>query len=345
VKSGLQFLHRLYRLLLNLYPKTYRAEYGEELQAVFALSLADAAKYRNLEIANLVLRELVALPQGILFEHLRERRKSGMTKKLASHVSETIAFVLPFLVVLALFFSISMMQGIPARAVEMIRLSLLGILLVMFVLGLSRVLPRSILPLIGFVFAFANLLMTFEVIDPKWPGFSFPPFVPRFIGDYIQGWVYWGGIMMMVFLSILLAASIPAFRPFYRRLRNDWTLLAFIFYGMTPFAILLTFDDYEAAAPYVFVSFLILAFGGWLYLYNESPTKKFLILLTGLTLTMAVTVIGAAVLVEESLYAPFATWQTAMEETIMTWAWLATFMLFPPLINVLPRSDARLQTT
>ena len=67
------------------------------------------------------------------------------------------------------------------------------------------------------------------------------------------------GIITLVFLSVLLAALIPAFRPFYRRLRNDWTLLAFILYGITPFTIVVTFDDYQHAVPYVFCSFLILA--------------------------------------------------------------------------------------
>ena len=70
-----------------------------------------------------------------------------------------------------------------------------------------------------------------------------------------------------------------------------------------------------------------------------------MILFIGLTLVMAVTVMGAAVLVEKSLYAPVATWQTAMVETIMTWVWLATFMLLPPLINLLPHLHNTSQNT
>jgi hypothetical protein len=345
VRRGFTSIERFYGLLLNLFPQNYRHEYGEELQAVFALSLADAAKFGNLGIAKVLLRELVGLPQAIFIEHLRERRKTGMAKKLASYVSETIAVFIPFIVVLILFFSTGAIQYIPARAVAIIRVSLLGILLVMFVVGLTRGLQRWILPFIGFVFAFANLLITFEIIDPKWRGFSFPPFVSRFVRDFVQGGVYWVGIIILVSLSVLFAALIPAFRPFYRRLRNDWTLLAFILYGVTPFAILLTFDDYQHAGPYVFVSLFILALGGWLYLCYETPWKKFMVLFIGLTLAMAVTVLGAAVLVEASLYASFSTWQTAMVETLMTWMWLAIFMLLPPLINLLPWSEDHLQTT
>jgi hypothetical protein len=321
----------------------YREEYGDELQEVFELSLAEAAKSGKMETAKVLLRELASLPQGIYFEHLREWRKTRMAKKFGPAFSETIAVVLPFLVVLALFSPIGMIQGIPARVVEMIRLSLLGILLVMVVVGLTRGLPRWILPYMGFVFAVANLLITLDFIDPKWYGFSLPPYVSRFVSDFVHAGVYWVGIIILVFLSVLLAAMIPAFRPFYRRLRNDWTLLAFILYGVTPFAVLLTFDDYHYAEPYVFVSFIILALGGWLYLRNDVPWKKFMFLFIGLTLAMAVTVTGAAVLIEESLYASHSTWQVAMAETIMTWVWLATFMLLPPLINLIPRSKDHLQ--
>ncbi len=72
MKSDLQFLHRLYRLLLNLYPRPYRKEYGEELQTVFNLSLDDAIKIGPMEVAGVVLRELMGLPTAILHEHLRK---------------------------------------------------------------------------------------------------------------------------------------------------------------------------------------------------------------------------------------------------------------------------------
>ncbi|MBN1451950.1 MAG: hypothetical protein JW963_13125 [Anaerolineales bacterium] len=349
MRKSIPSIRRLYGLLLNLFPRNYRHEYGEELQAVFALSLADAAKFGNMEIAKVLLRELVSFPQAVFFEHLRERRKNRMTKKIGSHFSETIAVFIPFLVVLVLFFSMGAIQYIPARVVEIIRLSLIGILLVIFAVGLTRRLPRWVLPFIGFVFAFANLFIYLfifeEIVDPKWRGFSFPPFVSQFVVDFVQTGTFWVGIIILVFLFVVFSALIPVFRPFYQRLRNDWTLLAFILYGITPFAILITFDDYHHAGPYVFVSFLILALGGWLYLHNNVSWKKFMFLFLGLTLAMVVTVIGAVVLFEDSVYASFSTWQTSMAETITTWMWLAVFMLLPPLINLLPQPHITSQST
>ena len=91
----------LYALLLHLYPSSYREAFGDELRAVFALSLADAANSGKMEIAKVMLRELISLPHGIFFEHLRERRKN---RKFGSPFSEMLAVFIPFIVVLVLFF-------------------------------------------------------------------------------------------------------------------------------------------------------------------------------------------------------------------------------------------------
>ena len=125
----------------------------KELQTVFALSLADAAKCGKFEIAMVLLRELVGLPQAIYFEYLRERRKARMTEKFGSRFSETIAVFLLFVVVLILSFPVGAILDVPARVVEILRLSLIGILLAMFVVGLTRGMPRWVLPFIGFVFS------------------------------------------------------------------------------------------------------------------------------------------------------------------------------------------------
>ena len=247
--------------------------------------------------------------------------------------------------VVVLSFPIAAILDIPVQVVEIIRLSLIGILLAIFAVGLTKGLPRWVLPFIGFVFSVANLFIYPAIVDPKWPGFSFPPFVSRVVRDFINGGMFFVGIIILIFLSVLLAALIPVLRPFYRRLRNDWTLLAFILYGITPFIILVTFDGYRHGGSYVLASFLILALGGWLYLNNDVPWKKFIFLFIGLTLAMAITATGTAVLVEELWYAPFATWQSVMVETIMAWMWLAIFMLLPPLVNLLPQPKNRLQTT
>lgn len=348
MKSDLQFLRRVYGLFLTLYPSAYRKEYGEELQTIFNLSLDDVSTKGRFEVARLMFRECISLPKAIFLEYLRERRKNQMIKKFDSNFdfpigsrSELFAFFIPFIVTIGLF---TLGSLLPPIVGSIIRLTMLGAMFILFVVGFSKGLPRWFLPYLGFIVAIVNIFATLGLIDPKWRGFSFPVYMPRFAADFFQGGVFWVGIIVLVFLCIVLAALIPTFHPFYKRLRDDWTLLAFIFYGITPFAILLTFDDYRNAEPYMYTSFLILAIGGRLYLRSTISWKKYSYLFIGLTSAMAVTVLGAAVLIEDSLYI-FSTWQTAMVETIMTWMYLALFMLLPPAIHLLPRSKTYLQTT
>ena len=65
---------RWYGWLLRLYPPSFRAEYGEELQMVFAQALAD----RNDQPAwRLVWRELATAPPALIRLYWRELRQRG----------------------------------------------------------------------------------------------------------------------------------------------------------------------------------------------------------------------------------------------------------------------------
>jgi hypothetical protein len=77
----------LYALLLYLFPRAYREEYSKELQAVFNLSLENARMSGWVEVARVLLREFFSLPQAIIHEHLRERRRLEMNKIFASRFS------------------------------------------------------------------------------------------------------------------------------------------------------------------------------------------------------------------------------------------------------------------
>jgi hypothetical protein len=343
----MQFLRKFYGFLLHLFPRAYRAEYGEELQTVFNLLLADAAQVGGMDILWMLVRELLALPEAAFHEHLRERRVARMAGTFAPRVdflsgsrAETLAAFVPFIVTFGVFYLASFLplQDMPFWVGGVVRLSVLVSIFVTFVVGLSKRLPRWFMPYLGFVLSIVNIFVTNGLIDPKWRGFSFPAYMPGFARDFIQGGVFWVGIIILVFLVVVLATLIPTFRPFYGRLRNDWTLLAFILYGIAPFAVWLTFDDYYHAGLYLFVSFLMLAIGGWLYLRSSVAWKKFMFLFTGLTLAMAVTVLGAAVLIEDSVYI-YSTWQTEMVQAIMTWMYLVIFMCLPLALNLLPRAN------
>ena len=108
LRLGRMKREEIYSLLLHLFPKAYRVEYGAELQIVFNSSLSDAVG-RTEEI-KIFLRELMGLPGAILYEHLRERRKAKMTGKFASRFDfpqgsrmEPWAVLLPFVLTYILY--------------------------------------------------------------------------------------------------------------------------------------------------------------------------------------------------------------------------------------------------
>ena len=103
MKSNLGFLYKLYAGLLILYPKTFREEYGEELQSVFDQSVEDAATKGGFELERLIWRELVSLPKAVFLAHLRERRNEKMTRNFDTYFDfasgswkEFLTAILPF---------------------------------------------------------------------------------------------------------------------------------------------------------------------------------------------------------------------------------------------------------
>jgi len=352
--DNLQFLGNCYGLFLNLYPKTYRDEYGDELQTVFNLSLDEATG--RFEAIMVFVRELMDLPKAIIREHLRERRKTKMSGKFASRFDfpqgsriEPWVVLLPFVFTYILYRSMFLLlflniPNMPFRMEELNGLIFLVLILGMLVIGLRLGAPRWFLPFLGFELSIINLFTHTLVFPPDWTGFPFLQQASRFIRGFVRQGTVWIGVIVLVILLVLIAALIPKFRPIYQRLKDDWTLLAFIIYGAVPLAILLTFDDYQGSKLYVLIANLILAIGGWFYVRAQNPWRRYLILFTGLTLSMAVAAMGKAIIYKYFwVGVRHFTWQSETMSTVTLWVWLALFMLTPLAINLLPRAKTHSQ--
>jgi hypothetical protein len=181
------------------------------------------------------------------------------------------------------------------------------------------------------------LLIFNAVLDPKWPGFD----VPWLVGSIIMEGFLWGWIILIVAVLLLISAWIPKFRPFYRRLREDWTLLSFLLYGAAPLTLFITFNEYKNVEPFFFLSLLILALGGWFYLRNDEPLKRFVSLHVGLVLSMLTAAVGKAVLYEVSWPQSFYLgWKNEMIYTMVTWLWLALIMSIPLVFKLFQGSES-----
>lgn len=69
----------IYRLLLRLYPRRFRAEFGEEMTAVFSEAIAEAAQTTRLNLLLFCWRELRDYPFSLLRQHWRNAEAKSMS--------------------------------------------------------------------------------------------------------------------------------------------------------------------------------------------------------------------------------------------------------------------------
>ena len=70
---------RLYGLMLRGYPRRFRAEFEEEMQAVFSEAINEAARRGRVSLATVFLREVWDLPGNALREHWSQKEEPTMS--------------------------------------------------------------------------------------------------------------------------------------------------------------------------------------------------------------------------------------------------------------------------
>jgi len=212
---------------------------------------------------------------------------------------------------------------------------------ILFLLGVVTGFKRWFLPYAGFIFSLISVY-GFSIMLDRWNLIPFQFLYSRswFLGQIAYQGFLWGGLTVV---TILLVAAI-IFVPALRRFKNDWTLLAFLLYGATPFALVLTFDDYVNDELWVVISSLILMVGVWLYTHINDPHRQFWVLFGGMTVSLLLAAVGKAI-IHQYFWEGVRhfKWQTEMMSTVMMWMWLALTMLIPLLITLSPQASNRNQ--
>ena len=215
----MEFIRKFHRLFLNLYPKWYWEEYGDELQTVFNLLLEEAARQGGLELTRAVLQEFISLPKAIIHEHLR---KPGHGLAVQASILEGNSY----------------MKVMPKIEWEE--------------LGSWKATLASLLPLWLFFFAFTNIsgsileileIIAFYLIIPVcivslWKGwmtfdlllYSFFPIPIMFLFDEID-WSY--RVSILLFCTLILTVGIVGYQ---RSLNKDSVTLAWLSLLLTAIA-------------------------------------------------------------------------------------------------------------
>ncbi len=227
----------------------------------------------------------------------------------------------------------------PQWLVNMLVFGQLALILLVITLGFFKGLPRWFLPSTGILLTFCVFLLNSAWLLNR----VLPLFIngrsPWILKIMAFGLSMWGGLLVATTVIVLIAAVWPPLRPFYERVKADWTLLSFCLYGASLVALLLTFDDYINEEPYVLLAAATLAVGGWGYLRSQRPWSRLLALSMGLTVAMAITAAGKAILFTSPAW-PYPrynfTWQSEVMSTVALWGWLMVLILAPAILGFLP---------
>ena len=349
---------KFYRLLLTCYPAKFRAEFSEEMLAVFVATVEDARRKDWQSVSSLLAREIKDWPGSVLQEHLQARRNK-ITKFGPLKTGEVLAaltiFLIPSLATLLLeILGATLSDRIPEWAGPFLVIIFLSSLIVPLVLAIIRGFPRWSSPylgalLVGFTF-FVPFWRIWELIYPsvtRWFGnmYSWTMSVRIFVQG-MQAALIWFLVLLSAFILISILRLLPHTRTLWERIRHDWTQLSFIIYGGLVVHIIIIFDEYQQDEPWLIAAWLSLAVGCWLYLHSKVQTQRILILLCGATLAMWIVAVGKWYLVPLQNWGPwFERYAPETERwfesgrTVADWFCLVITLMIPALLNLLPRKQ------
>ncbi len=354
----ISLLVSIYSIFFHLYPRAYQQEYRQERLEVFELALQEAARGGRQVAWRLFLGELMTLPGSALQQHLRAGRSKGL-QDLEDGWQAPVPWshlAVPGILFILLI-SDRTLDGSPAASELgpvfplLILFLLLGLLVSIF-----SGFPRWSIPIAGLVlgglafFAWAALLNISEV--GNWLYFLKPPpgqVKLQLIHAFFTTGFQWMAILAILATIFLASAVIPPNRRFWRAMLKDWTLAAFLIYCVTPFILIMNFDDYRYQQVYIIPVLLILAVGTLLFLRTSSPGRRLLALTTCLTLAMFIAIGGLWNLI------PLQTWAAKIQpvsligvrqlQTVQeayNWFWILTAMLLVSLPGLVLQPQLRI---
>lgn len=263
---------------------------------------------------------------------------------------EFLTAVLPFSltgIAIPLLNYLGRLKSIPSMnmVATMSMLALFGLVIILFILGVRKGMPRWFMPYLGFLLAILSVYLFSAVFGtPIYLLFHNLRDRSLLVIDILWSGIFWYGLLTAMILLVMLSRTSPTFQQF----KSDWTLLCFVLYGALPFALWLTFDEYVGDEPYSLLAFLVLTCGAWFYLRGRNEWMRFGMLFSAMTLAMLIVTVGKALLV------PVQTWpitidaglvKAEVKSTVMMWGWFAVGMLVPLGIKFLPHSDASINVS
>jgi len=334
MKPRERFLCWLYRGCLRLYPRAFRDDFGAEMEADFFDALRETQTRGAWTILGWFGRELRAVMLGTLSERWKESRMMELTLRPV-RLQDIALAMLPFAVVGLVIFANSQHYVLP----EWIGIALLVLVAFGFVVGLARGVPEWCLPYAALLLVLANLF-TFEI----WNSLSHALYAARadqWLQIAVMQGSWWWNIMLLTPILLLLAYLIAPWRPFFQRVRADWTALAFLLYGALPVALVLTFDEFVGEEWFEAAALGAMMLGAIAYLDQTNHRRRVIALASGITIAMAFAALGKWILLPAQTWDGVtvgrvldATYRYELASTLAMWVWLMlTILALPALLG------------
>lgn len=361
MKYDLHPLLITHKALLCLFPSSFRKAFGEEIHAVFSQTAREAADQGGVALVALCLREFYDLPLMAIQEHLQPRKNplEAGAQQFAQTEPVTKWEVLVALAAFLVPGGYIFINSLPRPWFgQVVFPSLLGLLLVGTIAGLVKRFPRWSLSYFGLVLSAVVFLFLFHWEAKRIGTFLAARFVVQpndelgrlLLLTFWEG-VVWLSLLVLVSLGILALALLPRSRPLISQIKEDWTRLSYLVYNGSMLALVLAFDEYRYAEPYALVALACLAGGAWGYLRSRHPTRGFLALLVGGSLSMWVVAMGLWMLVPRQDWAMWFRWLPPervrwfeAERALIEWLWMVVVLTLPSIWVLIPRLRNRRPT-
>jgi hypothetical protein len=230
-------------------------------------------------------------------------------------------FLLPLVINLQVF---AFANGIP-WLIPALGWLFLGVLVVFWVAGLVGQFPVWALPALGVLLFFPSALLqmtaqylVFLFVMNRayggWPG----GLTEKIVMMLLVQWVY------LLMMAVAMAGLLHILPAFYARVKQEWTLLSFLLYGIAILPVLGN-DEFHGIERYEAASVLILAAGAGLYLLAPRRWLRVLALVIPAILSPAVMSLG--------LYQTFPaqSWAVPADVSFRMWEALQPVLYLSPL--------------
>lgn len=337
------WLLQLYSAFLRLYPRSFHAEFANEMRDAFWQAADEASAQGILALGQFFLKELLSLPASIV--HIRSQMSPRWGSRRAqiwtgSPVEQPWKELLVALLVFILPAGMILTNQAPQEFSTTGLSAAALFLVVMLVIGWLGGFPLWSIPYVGVVLAIAGYLYVFQWVV----GLVSPTLISNFspgpwdrstyvVLEIISYGMLWLMLLCLTLLVVTLLQLSNRFQSLMVRVRHDWTLISYILYGESVFALVLLLEDYRHDPNYVIASLFCLLAGVWLYLRSSASRERLLALLGCLTLA-----VGIAVSDKWSLGSGQERWPASQAGSsgigglLLAWLWMVVALLLPGLL-------------